>query len=303
MQQETGRHRMNAGCRNVLVANPGAKPKGKERTKNMKRQSKGLAVITGASSGIGAVYADRLARRGYDLLLVARSQTPMVDLAKKLKSDTESKVDILAADLTDSADVAKLEQILREDARVTLLVNNAGAGATAPLMESDVVDLTRMIALNVEAVTRLTHSVVPAFVRRGAGAIINIASIVAIAPERLNGVYGGTKAFVLAFSQSLRHELANTGVKVQVVLPGATATNFWKLAGKPVEKLPQEIVMSTEDMVDAALAGFDQGEFVTIPALPDAGQWESYEAARQAMAPGLSRAKPADRYSAVQAPR
>jgi short-subunit dehydrogenase len=267
----------------------------------MKRQSKGLAVITGASSGIGAVYADRLAHRGYDLLLVARSQAPMADLAKKLESDTGSKVGILAADLTDSADVAKLEQILREDSRVALLVNNAGAGATASLLNSDVAAMSRMIALNVEAVTRLTYAVVPAFVRRGAGVIVNIASIVAIAPERLNGVYGGTKAFVLAFSQSLRHELANTGVKVQVVLPGATATDFWRIAGRPVENLPQEIVMSSEDMVDAALAGFDQGEFVTIPALPDAGRWESYEAARQALMPNLSRAEPAARYGVVHA--
>ena len=270
-----------------------------ERPTKMKRQSKGLAVITGASSGIGAVYADRLAHRGYDLLLVARSQAAMADLAKKLERDTGSKVDILAADLTDSTDVAEVERILREDSRVTLLVNNAGAGATAPLVDSDISDMTRMIALNVEAVTRLTYAVVPGFVTRGAGVIINAASIVAIAPERLNGVYGGTKAFVLAFSQSLRHELAGTGVRVQVVLPGATATDFWRIAGKPLENLPQEIVMSAEDMVDASFAGFDQGEFVTIPALPDAGQWESYEAARQAMMPGLSRAKPARRYSGV----
>jgi len=269
----------------------------------MKPQLKGLAVITGASSGIGAVYADRLAHRGYDLLLVARSQVAMTDLAKKLESDTGRKVDILAADLTNSADVAKLEQVLREDPRVTLLVNNAGAGATAPLLNSDIAAMRQMIALNVEAVTRLTHAVLPAFVKRGAGSIINIASIVAVAPERLNAVYGGTKAFVMAFSQSLRHELANTGVKVQVVLPGATATDFWRLAGKPVENLPQEIVMSAEDMVDAALAGFDQGEFVTIPALPDAEKWHSYEAARQAMMPELSRAKPADRYSVVSTAR
>ena len=267
----------------------------------MKRQSKGLAVITGASSGIGAVYADRLARRGYDLLLVARNQLRMADLAKKLGSETGSHVDILSADLTNANDLAKLEQILREDPRVTLLVNNAGVAAIAPLLNSAVAAMSRMIALNVEALTRLTYAVVPAFVKRGAGTIINIASVVAVAPERLNGVYGGTKAFVLGFSQSLRHELANTGVKVQVVLPGATATDLWKLAGKPVEELPQEIVMTAEDMVDAALAGFDQGEFATIPALPDAGQWESYEAARQALMPNLSRAEPAARYGVVRA--
>jgi len=154
----------------------------------MKQHSKGMAVITGASSGIGAVYADRLAQRGYDLLLVARDQGRMADLAKKLVSDTGSKVDIPVADLTKSNDLAKLERILREDSRVTLLANNAGAGATAPLLNSDAADMSRMIALNVEAVTRLTYAVVPAFVKRGAGVIINIASIVAVAPERLNGV-------------------------------------------------------------------------------------------------------------------
>jgi short-subunit dehydrogenase len=267
----------------------------------MNTQSMGLAVITGASSGIGAVYADRLARRGFDLLLVGRSRRRMDKLAGRLTGETQRNIEVMTADLNDRNDVARLEQFLRDDARVTVLVNNAGVGATTPLLNSDVTEMSRMIALNVEAVTRLTYAAVPAFVKRGAGTIINIASIVAVAPERLNGVYGGTKAFVLAFSQSLRHELANTGIRVQVVLPGATATNFWSNAGKPVEELPQEIVMTAEDMVDAALAGLDQGEFVTIPALPDAAQWESFEAARQALMPNLSRTKPAARYGVVHA--
>jgi short-subunit dehydrogenase len=274
-----------------------------KRTGKMKTQSKGLAVITGASSGIGAVYADRLARRGYDLLLIARNRERMEDLAKKLAAETGREVQTLAADLTNSKALAELEQILREDSRVTLLVNNAGLGATKPLLDSDVTDMSQIIALNVEALTRLTYAVAPEFVKRGSGTIINIGSIVGVAPERLNGVYGGTKAFVLAFSQSLQHELAEKGVTVQVVLPGATATDFWSKAGKPVEHLPQEIVMTAEDMVDAALAGLDQGEFVTIPALPDAGQWQNYEAARQAMMPHLSRTKPAARYGIVRAAR
>jgi short-subunit dehydrogenase len=267
----------------------------------MKTQSMGLAVVTGASSGIGAVYADRLARRGYDLLLVARNTRRLDKLAARLAGETRRKIEVMTADLTHRDDVARLEHFLRNDPRVAMLVNNAGVGATAPLVDSDVAEMSRMIGLNVEVLTRLTYAVVPAFVKRGAGTIINIASVVAIAPELLNGVYGGTKAFVLAFSQSLRHELANTGVKVQVVLPGATATNFWNTAGRPVESLPQEIVMSTEDMVDASLAGFDQGEFVTIPALPEAAHWESYEAARQALMPDLSHAEPAGRYSVVRA--
>src|SRR5215470_17691026 len=230
----------------------------------MNTQLMGLAVITGASSGIGAVYADRLAMRGYDLLMVARRKERMDDLARKLGAETGRKIEIQAADLMDSKDLAGLERTLRIDSRVTLLVNNAGLGATAPLLNSDAADMSRMIALNVEAVKRLTYTVVAAFVNRSTGTIINIGSIVAVAPERLNGVYGGTKAFVLAFSQSLRNELANTGVKVQVVLPGATATDFWSKSGKPVELLPQEIAMRAEDMVDAALSGLDLGELVTI---------------------------------------
>ena len=126
--------------------------------------------------------------------------------------------------------------MLRTDASITLLVNNAGVGATAPLLDSDVDKMEEMIALNVTALTRLTYAAAPGFVARGGGTIINIASIVAIAPEVLNGVYGGSKAFVLAFSQSLHHELGRKGVRVQAVLPGATATEFWDVAGMPVQQ-------------------------------------------------------------------
>jgi hypothetical protein len=153
-----------------------------------------------------------------------------------------------------------------------------------------------MIALNVRALMRLTHAAVPGFVKRGEGAIVNIASSVAIAPELLNGVYGATNAFVLAFSQSLQHELADKGVRVQVVLPGATATDSWAIAGLPVQHLPQQIVMSSEDLVDAALAGFDSGEFATLPALPDVSDWNAFETARRALLPDLSHSTPARRY-------
>ena len=260
------------------------------------QERKGFALITGASSGIGAVYADRLARRGYDLILVARDRQRLEDVAARVRRDTGVDVDVLAADLTSRADLALVEQRLRDDDRITMLVNNAGVGATAPLIDSDVDEMSRMISLNVDVLTRLAYAAVPSFVARGAGTIVNVSSIVAIGPEVLNGVYGGTKAFVLAFSQSLRHELAGTGVRVQVVLPGATATDFWEVAGQPVENLPKEIVMSAGDMVDAALTGLDHAEFATIPALPDVGQWEAYEGARQAMLPNLSHAAPASRY-------
>jgi short-subunit dehydrogenase len=260
------------------------------------QERNGYALITGASTGIGATYAERLARRGYDLILVARDRRRLEDVAARIQRDTGANVDVLPADLTSRADLARVEARLREDASITMLVNNAGVGATAPLVDSNVDEMSRMIALNVDVLTRLTYAAVPAFVARGAGTIVNVASIVAIGPELLNGVYGGTKAFILAFSQSLRRELAGTGVRVQVVMPGATATDFWADAGKPVEDLPKGIVMSAGDMVDASLAGLDQGEFATIPALPDVGQWEAYEGARQALLPNLSRATPASRY-------
>jgi hypothetical protein len=153
-----------------------------------------------------------------------------------------------------------------------------------------------MIELNVTALTRLTYAAVPGFVARQGGTIINIASIVGIAPEILNGVYGGTKAFVLAFSQSLQHELADKHVRIQAVLPGATATEFWEGAGTPVAHLPGEIVMQAQDMVDAALAGLDQGEAITLPSLPEIADWQAYQAARQHLLPNLSHQLPAQRY-------
>jgi short-subunit dehydrogenase len=261
------------------------------------QEPKGTALITGASSGIGAVYADRLAQRGYDLILVARHIERLKAVAGDIAARTGRRTDVIAADLTDSDDLARVEERLRTDRRLDLLINNAGLGATAPLLEADVDAMSRMIRLNVDALMRLTYAAVPAFVARGAGTIINIASIVAVGPEILNGVYGGTKAFVLAFSQSLRHELAGKGVRVQAVLPGATATDFWDVAGTPVAHLPHEIVMPVDHMVDAALAGFDQGEFVTVPSLRNIADWDAYEGARQALLPELSRATPADRYT------
>jgi short-subunit dehydrogenase len=260
-------------------------------------KTKGTALITGASAGIGAIYADRLAKRGYDLILVARNKDRLAALAQRLKDETGRSVETIAADLNDKADLARIETTLRTKASITLLVNNAGIGATASLLDSDVEKMDEMIRLNVGALTRLTYAAAPGFVARGGGTIVNIASSVAISPEALNGVYGGSKAFVLALSQSLNHELAGKGVRVQAVLPGVTATEFWDIAGLPVRNLPTEIVMSAEDTVDAALAGLDQGEIVTIPSLPDKAEWDRFDAARRAMSGRLSSAAPARRYN------
>jgi uncharacterized protein len=265
----------------------------------------GTALITGASSGIGAVYADRLARQGYDLILVARSRDRLDALATQIARATDRAVEVIAADLNARTDLERVERVLRTDPTIAMLINNAGIGSTAPLLDADVDTMVGMIDLNVTALMRLTHAVAPAFVERGSGTIVNISSGAAIWPELLNGVYGGTKAFVLAFSLSLKQELAERGVRVQAVLPGATATDFWNVAGTPVDRLPSQIVMTVDDLVDAALAGLDRGELVTIPSLPEYAEWEAYEAARQQMLPKLSLSTPAERYGVARpaAPR
>ena len=261
--------------------------------------SMGIAVITGASSGIGAVYADRLAKRGYDLVLVARDAARLEALAARVASETGRTATPFPADLNDKADLATVERTLRGEPSVTLLVNNAGISSVASLLDADVDEMDEMIALNVTALTRLTYAAAPAFVARGGGTIINIASVLGISPETLNGVYGATKAYVLALTHSLQHELAAKGLRIQAVLPGATAADLWQTAGLPGQQLPASIVMSPEDMVDAALAGLDQGELVTIPGLQDGEEWTRLEAARRAISQRFGSSVPAPRYRPV----
>lgn len=263
---------------------------------NASPQPRGVALVTGASGGIGAVYADRLARRGHDLLLVARNQERLRQVADRIVAQTGRRVEVLAADLAQRDDLHALERRLADDPAIRMLVNNAGFNIASPISQADPDRLEAMVQLNVVALTRLSRAAAPAFVQRGGGTIVNIASVVALAPYVLNGAYSGTKAYVLNFSQALDHELRPKGLRVQAVLPGATRTDFWDVSGMPVTALPSEIVMSAEDMVDAAMAGLDLGELVTIPALPDAADWERLEAAREALGPHLSRSIPAERY-------
>ena len=265
--------------------------------------SKGTALITGASRGIGAVYADRLAKRGYDLILVARSETRLKALAANLARETGRIVDVLPADLNDKADLAKVEARLRQDRTLSMLVNNAGVASLTPLVDADVDEMEAMIDLNITALTRLTYAAAPAFVSRGAGTIINVASVVGIAPEALNGVYGASKAYVIALSHSLQHELADKGVRIQAVLPAATATEIWEDAGRPWQSLPPSVVMTPEDMVDAALAGLDQGELVTLPSLQDGEEWTRFEAARRAISKQFGNSQPAPRYRIISTAR
>ncbi|MCJ2094110.1 SDR family oxidoreductase [Methylobacterium sp. J-072] len=256
--------------------------------------SKPAVLVTGASSGIGAVYADRFARRGHDLVLVARNGTRLEALAERLRREAGVTVDILQADLTRPADLAAIETRLREDARIGVLVNNAGAALAGGFVGQGSDQIADLIALNVTALTRLAAAVAPRFVAAGSGTIVNIGSVVGFVPEFGMAVYGATKAFVQYLSQALHTELGPKGVYVQAVLPAATRTEIWQHAGIDVNALPA--VMETDALVDAALVGFDRRETVTIPPLPDASQWDAFDRARTAMIPNLGQAEPAERY-------
>ncbi len=257
----------------------------------------GTALVTGASAGIGAVYADRLARRGYDLILVARDGGRLAAVTRRIQDATGRQVEILQADLCSRRDLLKVEERLSTDAAIRMLVNNAGMAMAGPLLDNEPDRLQAMIELNVTAPLRLARAAARGFVDRGSGAIVNIASVLALAPERFNGTYSGTKAFLLNLSQSLDRELKDKGVRVQAVLPGATRTEIWGKAGVDVASFPAEMLMDVEEMVDAALSGLDQGETVTIPSLPDASDWRRFEEARLALGPNLSRQYAAPRYA------
>lgn len=251
-------------------------------------------LITGASSGIGATYAERFARRGHDLVVVARDKARLEALAARLRAECKVVVDVLQADLTKSADLSTVETRLRDDARIGILINNAGMPQPKGFLEQTAEHIESLIALNTTAVTRLAAAVAPRFAQSGSGAIVNVGSVVGFAPEFGMSIYGASKAFVLFLSQGLHVELAPKGVYVQAVLPAATRTEIWERAGVDVNTLPE--VMEVDELVDAALVGFDRRELVTIPPLHVAGRWDALEAARQGLMSDIRQAHAAERY-------
>jgi short-subunit dehydrogenase len=262
----------------------------------MTKPTKPAALVTGASSGIGAVYADRLAKRGHPLVLVARDKARLEALADRLRGETGVGVEVAPADLLSKTDLAHVERRIAEDASIGLLVNNAGVATRGTFLESDPDELERVVGLNVLAPTRLAAAAAKSFIARGGGAIINICSVLALAPERTNGAYGGSKSYLLNLSQALHAEAGARGLKVQAVLPGLTRTEIFDRVGRDMNALDQSRIMEVGDLVDAALAGFDRGELVTIPSLPEEGDWKAFESARLKLGPNLSRNRSADRY-------
>ena len=251
-------------------------------------------LITGASSGIGATYAERFARRGHDLVLVARDKARLEALAIHLRQQYPIAVDVLQADLTQPGDLEVVEARLRDDSSIGILINNAGIAQSGGFLEQTAQSLTTIIALNTVALTRLASAIAPRLVQAGEGAIVNIGSVVGLAPEFGQSVYAATKAFVQLLSQGLSHELSPKGVYVQAVLPAATRTEIWERAGIDINILPE--VMEVGELVDAALIGFDRRELITIPPLHDAARWDALQGARQALLGDLRMAHAAERY-------
>ncbi|HTT39003.1 MAG TPA: SDR family oxidoreductase [Burkholderiales bacterium] len=277
-----------------MIASASTAPQPSGARTPVDRSAHASVLVTGASSGIGAVYAERFARRGHDLVLVARDQQRLDASASRLRDTYKVAVDVLRADLTRPADLATVEDRLRGDARIGTLVNNAGMALSGGFVQQSAQAIDQLIALNTMAPTRLAAAIARRLAQAGAGAIVNIGSVVGLAPEFAMTIYGATKAFVLFLSQGLSLELAPRGVYVQAVLPAATRTEIWGRAGVDVNTLPE--VMDVEELVDAALVGFDRREAITIPPLQVVGRWDALDGARQALLSDIRQAHAAERY-------
>jgi uncharacterized protein len=262
----------------------------------MSEQDKGIAVVTGASSGLGKIYADRFAKRGYDLILVARRKARLDALSTELQQKYKIKAQVLVADLGDETDHRRVGEAIAANERITLLLNNAGTSVLAPSIDTSIDEIENQISVNAKAVTHLSLAILPSFLKRNRGTIINIGSVLSFFALPISTSYSATKAHVMLFTIGLRDELADTGVRVQLVQPAATDTEIWEVSGVGVKNLDQATVMSAEDCVDAALAGLDNGETVTLPSLEDTSLWEAFDAARIKMFQASQTKKPASRY-------
>jgi short-subunit dehydrogenase len=257
---------------------------------------KGTALVTGTSSGIGAAFAERLAREGYDLVLVARRGDRLDALGRRLQDETGVRAVTLPADLTNSEDLHRVEAHIEGNANLTLLVNNAGRGDVLPFtdMPRDVAE--NMIALNVTALMRLTHAALPGMLERARGTIINVSSGLAYGVRAPFTVYGATKAFVSHFTELLHEEVGSKGIRLQALVPGLTRTNLGGAEEKHFfDQFPKGMVMSPADLVDASLASLSMGELFCFPLVEDLASWDRASQAIKAIGAQLSE-KPADRY-------
>lgn len=256
----------------------------------------GTAVVTGASSGLGKVFAEKLAARGYNLKLVARRGEKLIELAEKLRATYGVTVTNLVADLSAASDLEKVASDIQKDTNITLLINNAGTSTMAPIAKTSIEKQKEMVDVNITSLMVLTHAILPSFIERNEGTIINIGSVLGAFTLPISSVYSGTKGFVVQYTRGLQEEVKGTNIKVQLVNPSITATEIWEVGGVPLSALDQAAIMTTEDCVDAALAGLEAGESATFPSVHNQDLIEAYEDARIKLFTGSQTGKPAERY-------
>ena len=254
-----------------------------------------FALITGASSGIGEAYADQLAGRGYDLVLVARRKERLEIVAERLRKVYGRTVETVSADLGEDAGLMQIEDLIRARSDIEIVVNNAGLGALGPSASVDIECVDRLVKVNVLALTRLSLASVQSFARRNRGTLVNIGSVMAFIPSPGGAGYSASKAYVLNLSRSLQLEFAKTDVKIQVVMPGPVRSEFFGAQKPP---FPEHLFMTAQTLAVTALAALDKGELICIPTLHDAGAWSAFEDARTALVKAVTQSgEPAPRYA------
>jgi uncharacterized protein len=259
-----------------------------------------LAVITGASSGIGAVYADRLAARGHDVLLVARSASRLKRQAAAVEAAYGVAAEVLVADLTEPVEVQWLASRLEGESELAVAVNSAGFGGYGPFADLPPSEVAALTTIHVATIARLTHAAVRAMRPGGSGAVINVASLLAFSAAMPAGrlaqraLYAGGKSFIVTFSQTLARELEGTGIQIQACVPGIVDTPFSHGSNAPAP--PPDMVMPPEEVVEASLAALDLGEAVCVPGLEDSALLEQLGELQLEIMLGGNRTNRAPRY-------
>jgi short-subunit dehydrogenase len=224
--------------------------------------SRPIALVTGASVGIGEQFARQLAERGHDLVLVARDKDRLDALAREIEGTDGARAEVLPADLTDATQLASVEARV---GTVDVLVNNAGFGTFGSFHELDIDTETREINLNIVALVRLTHAAASAMAERGSGGILNVSSLAGFQPGPSNATYGATKAFVTSFTEAVHEEMKGTGVSVSVLCPGFTRTEFQERANAPAGDVPGFMWQEAPEVARAGLDGLAKNRAVVIP--------------------------------------
>ncbi|HZS94458.1 MAG TPA: SDR family NAD(P)-dependent oxidoreductase [Chloroflexota bacterium] len=237
-------------------------------------ESRGVAFVTGATSGIGEGFARELAARGYDLVLHGRRREKLEQLAEELAGKHRCAIEVLIAELADDEGMRLVEDRLRREDRLTMLVNNAGGTPLEPFIETDWDTIAEMIQVHVVALTRFTRAALPGMVARGKGDIINVSSdgIFVTYPSPVMAVYAATKAYVNKLTQALHSQAGDRGVRVQALCPGFVRSDILARFGITFADwgIPDDVVMDAEDQAACSLAALELGEIICVPTLDDA---------------------------------